>query len=256
MAENPAEVSSDSTATDTSATVEGQTGAEPSEQTTTETQPRKSLRDLFKEDPTLEAEFNVERQRDLARARTRWQRQQLREHAKAATEANDPQYSRYVAQQVAAEPDEEADDGETHDANWSQSADRIQPQLERLLQLDAQGQATNPYYVALHKREGRAAMDKRYAADPVEFVNWVDDQIMEMRVDAKLKKVAPSMAAALAQDEAHTRLRNQTAPLGGSNTANGTMTLEGFQSMTFAERAKFRRERPRDYDDIIARAAR
>jgi hypothetical protein len=205
-----------------------------------------------------DVELNAHVQSEIARARTRWQRQQLREHAKAATEANDPNYSRYVAQQVAAEQDEsdEGDGSQPHDADWAKTADRVQPQLERMLQLDSDGRATNPYYVALHQRVGRAAMDKRYAEDPIGFVNWVDEQILEMRVDEKVKKVAPSLAGAMAQDEAHARLRGQPVPIGGSASANGALTLERYEGMTFEERQKLRKENPRAIDDMIARAAR
>jgi len=204
-----------------------------------------------------DAELNAHVQSEIARARTRWQRQQLREHAKAATAANDPNYSRYVAQQVAAEQDEpDEGDAAPHDADWARAADRVQPQLERLLQLDGEGRATNPYYVALHQRLGRAAMDKRYAEDPVGFVSWVDDQIMEMRVDEKVKKVAPSLAGAMAQDEAHSRLRGMPTPIGGSASANGALTLERYEGMTFDERQKLRKENPRAIDEMIARAAR
>lgn len=242
--EAPSEPSSDGTETAVTA------------ETATETQPTLQERIDWRAKQREDAELNAHVQSEIAKARTRWQRQQLREHAKAATEANDPNYSRYVAQQVAAEQDEPSDESEPHDVNWSQAADRVQPQLERLLQLDGQGQATNPYYVALHKREGRAAMDKRYAEDPVGFVNWVDDEIMEMRVDAKVRKVTPSVAGAMAQDEAHTRLRNQTAPLGGSNSANGAITLDQYNDMTFTERQELRKKNPRAIDDMIARAAR
>ncbi len=203
-----------------------------------------------------DTDLNAHVQSEIARARTRWQRQQLREHAKAAAAADDPNYSRYVAQQVAAEQDEPDEDSPAHDADWAKAADRAQPQLERMLQLDADGRATNPYYVALHNKVGRKEMDAKYAEDPIGFVNWVDDQIMEMRVDEKVKKVAPSLAGAMAQDEAHSRLRGMQTPIGGSGTSGGPLTVERYSEMTYAERQKLRKDNPRAIDEMIARAQR
>ncbi len=202
-----------------------------------------------------DAELNAHVQSEISKARTRWQRQQLRAAAQNAAQNQDADTALQIARHVAQEQDE-PEDGEVQDVNWARAADKVQPQLERLLQLDGDGRATNPYYVRLHQQLGRAAMDKRYADDPVGFVSWVDDQIMEMRVDEKLKKVAPALAGAMAQDEAHSRLRGMPTPIGGSNSANGSLTLQQYEGMTFEQRQKLRKENPRAIDDMIARAAR
>ena len=223
--------------------------------TATEPQPpakdRPDWRKLQRED----AELNAHIQSEISKARTRWQRQQLRATAQQAAQNEDADTALAITRHIAQEQDE-PDESDTRDAHWAQSADRVQPQLERLLQLDKDGLATNPYYVQLHQRVGRSEMDKRYAADPVAFVHWVDDQIMEMRVDEKVKKVAPSLAGAMAQDEAHRQLRGMPTPLGGSNSANGALTLESYEAMTFEQRQKIRKENPRAIDDMIARSAR
>ncbi len=234
------------TSQDESSTSDTQTGSDQS-------QPQRNTdwRRTQREDPDL----NNHIQSEIAKARTRWQRQQLREQAKAAAESPDPNHARYVAAQVAQEQDE-PDEAEAHDANWAQAADRVQPQLEHLLQVDKDGRAHNPYYVALHQREGRAAMDKRYASDPVGFVAWVEDQILDMRVNEKVNKVSPGLAAAQSQDAAHARLRNQAVPIGGSAGGGGALTVDRYHNMTFEERQALRKSNPRAIDDMIARASR
>jgi hypothetical protein len=253
MPEDPTVVSGDietSSQTEPS-TTESETGGteQPPEQATV--QERIDWRKKQRED----AELNAHVQSEIARARTRWQRQQLRATAQHAAQNEDADTAMAVARHVAQEQDE-PEEGEVRSVDWARAADRVQPQLERMLQLDSEGRATNPYYVQLHQKVGRAEMDKKYAEDPVQFVNWVDDQIMEMRVDEKLKKVAPALAGAMAQDDAHARLRGMPQPLGGSNSANGSLTLEMYEGMTFEQRQKLRQTNPRAIDDMIARAQR
>lgn len=256
MAENTTEAVSTATETPVEGSSSTDTQTEGQEQATTQetaqqAKERLDWRRIQRED----ADLNAHVQSEISKARTRWQRQQLRATAKSAADSENADAALDIARTIAQEQDE-PDENEAHDADWSRSADRVQPQLERLLQIDKDGRATNPHYVALHQREGKAAMDKRYAEDPVGFVNWVDDQIMEMRVDAKVKKVAPSLAGAMATDEANARLRGMPLPLGGSNSANGALTLQSYEGMTFEQRQKLRKENPRLIDEMIARAAR
>jgi len=176
-----------------------------------------------------DAELNAHVQSEIAKARTRWQRQQLRATAQHAAQNEDADSALHVARQIAQEQDE-PEEGEVRDADWAKAAERVQPQLERLLQIDKDGRATNPYYVKLHQQVGREAMDKKYAEDPAAFVGWVDDQIMEMRVDEKLKKVAPALARGMATDEVHKQLRGMGTPLTGGAAGGGALTLEKYSA--------------------------
>lgn len=238
----------ESSSTDTQATEQE---AEPQ---TTE-QERTDWRRKQRED----SELNAHVQSEIARARTRWQRQQLRAAAAAAVTSEDPQHARYVAQQVASEPDEPDDGDDSNPNGWTPEqidrAARIQPQLEDILELNSEGRSTNPYYVALHQQIGEKGMNERYAKDPVAFVRWVRKETMRMEVADEVKKVAPAYARGQASDDSNTRLRETRVPLAGSG-GGGSLTLESYERMGFAERQKLRKENPRAIDEMIARAAR
>jgi len=207
---------------------EGASNQEQPQATTQPTEPPKETPDWRKRQRE-DAELNAHIQSEIAKARTRWQRQQLRATAQHAAQNEDADSALHVARQIAQEQDE-PEEGEVRSADWARAADRVQPQLERLLQINKDGQATNPYYVRLHQQVGRAEMDKKYAEDPAGFVNWVDDQIMEMRVDEKLKKVAPALARGMATDEVHKQLRGMGTPLTGGAAGGGALTLEKYSA--------------------------
>lgn len=231
-------------------------GEQPQEQEQAAPKEPVNWRQRQKED----AELNAHVQKEIARARTRWQRQQLRNSARAVAEANDPEAALGLAQHFANQEDDDDDEdgtpGEyTNDPRKIALIEQAQPHIERLLRLE-NGRATNPYYIALYQRVGGAEMDRRYAANPVEFANWVDDEIMDMRVSERVNKVGPSLAAAKATDDAHQRLRGMQTPLGGGTTGGTVLTLEAYDRMTPAERRELGRKNPRAIDEMIARASR
>ena len=222
------------------------------EQKAPTTQEKKDYRQLLRDDP----DFNAFHQSELKKALNRIERQRLRATAKSATDNEDADAALHVARQIAAEQDE-PDEGEAQSAAWMTAANRVQPQLERLLQLDKDGRATNPYYVRLHQQIGRAEMDKKYAEDPVAFVGWVDDQIMEMRVDEKLKKVAPALARGMASDEVHKQLRGMGTPLTGGANGAGALTPDRYYSdPDLRKKLQSTAEGRKQIDDMMARAAR
>lgn len=194
---------SSSTGTQTESTATETTATSTPESTTEQSRP--DYRRLQREDPDLNAHI----QRELAKARKSWERNQLRSTAKSAVETEDADTALKLAAQIASETDDEDEDS-GHTAQWSASAAKVRPHLDRMLRLDSTGQVTNPHYVALYNKVGKAEMDRRYAEDPEAFLDWASDQIDEIKFDATLKKRAPSLYQSGKADAENAALRNST----------------------------------------------
>jgi hypothetical protein len=235
--ETPVEETEQSSSTDTQASEEQEAPAV-----------KADYRKLHREDPDLNAYI----QSELAKARNKWERQQVRTRAAQIVEAGDKDAALDVTRYVANEQDED----EQVDTAWADKAERVQPQLDHLLRLNAQGQATNEWYIRVHQKYGKAEMDKRYAADPLEFLNWVDDEIQDMRVEAKLKKVAPSLAEAMATDQVNRQLAKAGAPLTGGAGSGTGLSPEQWEAMTWQQRQEIRQKNPKQIDDMVARYSR
>lgn len=207
---------------DTSSTTSTQTEdttVASTESTTEQTaQERKDYRRLQKED----ADLNSHVQKEIARARARWEKQQLKATAKTAVDQGDTVTALSLAQRIASEPDEvDEDDSTGHSVQWQQKANKVQPHLERLLRIDDNGQATNPYYVKLFEKVGQKDLDARYAKDPGGFVDWLDDQLTDLRVDDMLRKKAPSLYEAGKLDGQNSALAGAPKPLNGTAAGGG-----------------------------------
>lgn len=174
-----------------------------------------------REDATLNAHI----QSEIARVRARDDRRSLRATAKTAVESENVNDALEVARRVASEVDED----EAHDTAWRTAANKVQPHLERLLKLDSSGQATDPHYVALHALVGKAEMDRRYDENPAAFVDWAEDKILDMRVEARMKKALPALAKGIASDAENAALRGVSTPLTGTAGA-GRLTSEQYNS--------------------------
>jgi len=106
-------------------------------------------------------------------------------------------------------------------------------------------------------RQLQKPLKEKYAEDPVAFVGWVDDQIMEMRVDEKLKKVAPALARGMASDEVHKQLRGMGTPLTGGANGGGALTPDRYYSdPDLRKKLQSTAEGRKQIDDMMARAAR
>lgn len=248
--ESAASSTTDTQTAETPTTVESSTPTAPP----TDATPQEK-RDWRKEQRE-NADLNAYIQSEIAKARARDERRALKSTAKTAVETENVDVALDIARRIAAEPDE-VDEDQQRSTAWQAKADKIAPHLERLLKLDATGQATNPYYVKLHQSVGKAEMDRRYDEDPEAFFDWADDQIQDMKLDEKLKKVAPSMARAIASDQTAEALKGMPTPLTGGTGGSGAVTVAQYNSDP-ALRAKLRStpEGRKQIDEMMARASR
>lgn len=200
-----------------------------------------------------DASLNAHIQAEIARSKARDDRRALRNTANTAVTTADAAAAMEVSRRIAAEVDDE----EVAVTAWRKSADKIQPLLERLLRIDSTGQATDPFYVALHNAVGRAEMDRRYDEDPAAFYDWAEDQIAERKLDARLKKSTAALTAGIKSDAENAALKGAPAPLSGGGGSPGTVSLDQYNSDA-ATRRKLQStpEGRKQIDAMMARAAR
>lgn len=211
--------------TDTQASESTAESSTPTSETPAEKQERIDWRQKQREDPDLNAYI----QSQLARDRQKRERQALKSTAKQAVETENVDTALEIARRIAAEPDE-LDEDSQRDQRWVTKANNIKPHLDRMLRMDATGQVTNPYYIKLHQATGKAEMDRRYDADPEAFYDWAEDQIQEMKLDERVKKVAPGMAKAMAADATHAALQGVQSPLTGGTGGSGSVSIDQYNS--------------------------
>ncbi len=173
-----------------------------------------------------DASLNAHIQSEIARVRARDDRRALRTTAQTAVTTRNADAALEVSRQIAAEQDDE----EVSDSAWRKSADQIQPLLNRMLRINASGQATDPFYVALHQATGKAEMDRRYDADPAAFYDWAEEQISEAKLEARLKKVVPALTKGIQSDAENAALRGAPSPLSGGTGGSSVITLDQYNA--------------------------
>lgn len=193
---------------------------------TTETPAKPDWRKLLREDEEAKKILEEESNRLAQKWRDRDKRQEKRSRANKAVETSDAE----LALEIAGEVANEQDDDDVRQSDFLKKQQIATPILSRL--------ARSPEYAEVYQREGKAAMDKRYAEDPDGFADWMLDQITDVRAAAKNKKTAPVLAEAMAEAQIAEALRNLPSPTIG---AGGGLGIGSYTQLTDEQRRDLKR---------------
>lgn len=212
LSESLAEVTTEEQASGTDATPES-TPEQPAEQI--------DWRARLKEDPAFAEFVNAQAQSISAKLQARAERAQRRADAQEVVTATDgvelydPIVAKAVslARHVASEPDETDD---TLPAYLQPDFAENDQQARR--SLDATYTKFSEEAKALHAEHAKE-WDSRYTKDPIAFAQWVEEETLNARIENRAKKMALSLAPAIAESESNQRLRTLATPLVGGTGA-------------------------------------